>query len=99
MATANPSNPRAERATLRTRQMQDWLNQPQGYVVGLNGQHTDGDEEKNKDRETVLKKYLRDVEEKVASGKGKGEGEGGDNGGKSACKRKDLLCLGAWTKG
>ena len=58
-------------------------------------EHTDGGKEKKKDREAVLKKYLKDVEGKVTSGEVKRDsvGEVGTRSGS-----EELLCMGAWTK-
>ena len=99
---AATSSPKTEKLALRKLQTQDWLAQPQGYVVGLKchgteggREHTDGSKEKMKSREAVLKKYLKDVEEKVNGGEGErdcvGEVESG-----SGSER--LLCMGAWTE-
>ena len=100
MATAASTNPKNEKLALRKLQTQDWLAQPHGYVVGLNSQHTEEGKEDQKDREAVLRKYLKDVEGKVDGVERKQEGgwvdRGGENGGVSG--REELLCLGAWVE-
>jgi hypothetical protein len=94
--TAATSKPKTDKLALRKLQTQDWLAQPQGYVVGKNSQHTKA--VKNRDRKVALEKYLEGVARMVDDGEGGGKKEGGCKGGGEK-GRDELLFVGAWTKG